>query len=98
MRHVTKCEPKPTPESDAITSFAQGSTYSPARVRFYLAMWCARRHRPFLMVEDAEFRSLVKMLYGRVEIPSRVTVSRDIGHIMYFCKGRVVTLFEVRSQ
>lgn len=95
MRHVSKCEPKPTPETEAITAYAQGSTYSYARLRYLLALWCARHHRPFLMVEDAEFRTLLHMLYARVEIPSRVTVSRDIHSIMVYCKGLTIALFEV---
>ncbi|OJT02144.1 Zinc finger BED domain-containing protein RICESLEEPER 1 [Trametes pubescens] len=93
-RHVLKCEPAQTPESEVITAFAAGSTYSAARVRYYLALWCARHHRPFLAVEDAEFRALLRMLYGRVEIPSRVTVSRDVQLIMHHCKVIVVALFQ----
>ncbi|KAL1937047.1 hypothetical protein VTO73DRAFT_15573 [Trametes versicolor] len=94
VRHVSKCEPQETPEKEAITAFAQGSTYSPARMRYYIALWCARHHRPFVIVDDNEFRALLRMLYGRVEIPSRVTVSRDIQAIMRFCKGLVIALFE----
>ncbi|KAL1947002.1 hypothetical protein VTO73DRAFT_13963 [Trametes versicolor] len=93
-RHVLKCEPAQTPESEAITAFAAGSTYSAARVRYYLALWCARHHRLFLAVEDAEFRALLRMLYGRVEIPSRVTVSRNVQLIMHHCKLIVIALFK----
>lgn len=96
-RHILKCEPPKTPESEAITAFAAGSTYSAARVRYYLALWCARHHRPFTAVEDAEFRALLKMLYGRVEVPSRVTVSRDVQLIVKHCKTLVIALFEVST-
>lgn len=94
-RHVLKCEPAKSPESEAISAFAAGSTYSAARVRYYLALWCARRHRPFLAVEDPEFRALLRMLYSRAEVPSRVTVSRDVQLIMSHCKNNVIALFEV---
>lgn len=77
--------------------FASGTTYSPARLRYYLALWCARRHRPFVIVDDEEFRALLHMLYGRVEIPSRVTVGRDIKVMMAYCKGIVMALFAVRA-
>ncbi|KAI1782397.1 hypothetical protein LXA43DRAFT_845936, partial [Ganoderma leucocontextum] len=78
LRHVRLCEPPETPESESLTSFAAGSTYSKAKFRFLLAIWCARHHRPFSVVEDPEFRKLVRMLYARAEIPSRISVSRDI--------------------
>ena len=55
-RHVLACDPDETPENEMITSYAQGVTYSAPRVRFLLAMWCARRHRPFAIVDDPEFR------------------------------------------
>ncbi len=94
-RHVLRCEPAKTPETEAISAFAAGSTYSAARVQYYLALWCARHHRPFLAVEDAELHTLLRMLYGKVEIPSRVTVSRDVQLIMNHCKSLVIALFEV---
>ncbi|OJT02154.1 Zinc finger BED domain-containing protein RICESLEEPER 2 [Trametes pubescens] len=93
VRHASRCDPKPTPENEAITAFANGTTYSPARMRYYLALWCARHHRPFLIVEDGELCAILRMLYGRVEIPSRVTVSRDIHMIMHHCKELVILLF-----
>lgn len=65
-------------------------------MRYYLALWCARHHRPFLIVEDGELCAILRMLYGRVEIPSRVTVSRDIHMIMHHCKELVILLFAVR--
>ena len=78
-----------------ITSYAQGVTYSAPRVRFLLAMWCASRHRPFALVDDPEFRELLSMLYPRVEIPSRHTVSRDVQTIMEDSRARVLQHFKV---
>ncbi|OJT01618.1 hypothetical protein TRAPUB_7922 [Trametes pubescens] len=71
-----------------------GTQYSYARVRFYLAMWCARRHRPFTIVEDPELLMLLKMLYGRVELPKRLTVSRDVQFIHTTSKTRLVIMFK----
>ncbi|PIL32862.1 hypothetical protein GSI_04980 [Ganoderma sinense ZZ0214-1] len=93
-RHVDVCDPDPTPESESITAFANGATYSPARMRFLLAMWCASRHRPFKVVEDPEFRAMLGMLYGKVQIPSRVTVSRDVQLILDETMARLMDRFE----
>ena len=94
-RHVLVCDPEETPESEMITHYAQGATYSAPRVRFLLAMWCACRHRPFAIVDDPEFRDLLAMLYARVDIPSRHTVSRDVQTIMDDSRSRVLQHFKV---
>ncbi|KAI1787695.1 hypothetical protein LXA43DRAFT_1064176 [Ganoderma leucocontextum] len=88
-RHVQACTPKKAPKTQMITGYAQGATYSYACVHFLLAMWIARRHRPFTIVEDPEFKELLRMLYVRVEIPSRVTVSRDLKDIFEDSRARV---------
>ncbi|KAI1784378.1 hypothetical protein LXA43DRAFT_875347, partial [Ganoderma leucocontextum] len=80
-RHFKACILQATATSEMITAYAQGATYSYARVRYLLAMWIARRHCPFTIVEDPEFKELLRMLYVRVEIPSRVTVSCDLKDI-----------------
>ncbi|PIL32936.1 hypothetical protein GSI_05054 [Ganoderma sinense ZZ0214-1] len=77
-KHVKLCIPEKTTETQLITEYAQGVNYSYARLRFLLAMWVARRHRPFTIVEDPEFREILRMLFARVDIPSRVTVARDL--------------------
>ncbi|TBU22600.1 hypothetical protein BD311DRAFT_675736, partial [Dichomitus squalens] len=95
-RHRLLCEPEDTPQRDMITAYASGTVYSPSRIRFLIAMWCARRHRPFTIVEDPEFKSLLEMLYVKVKIPSRHVVSRDIKCILEFSKDRVIARFQVR--
>lgn len=83
MRHVKNCDPlKP---SKQIVAYANGTTYSPARFRYLIAMWCARRHQPFIIVEDPELVEIFQMLYCRVNIPSHVMVSRDIQEIFEHC-------------
>ena len=64
-------------------------TYSQARLRFLLVLWVARRHCPFVVVEDPELREIFRMLYGRVEIPSRISVVRDIHVILEEAKGHL---------
>lgn len=79
-----------------MTSFAAGSTYSKAKFRFLLAIWCARRHRPFSVVEDPEFHQIIQMMYSRADIPSRISVSRDIQHLLEASRERLVSLLLVR--
>ena len=81
-----------------MVSFAAGSTYSEARFRYGLVVWITRRHRPFSIVEDPEFRALMRMLYGRVEIPSRVTVGRDMQLILHDAKRALTARLQVRAQ
>lgn len=94
-RHIAACVPKKTAESEAITAYGAGSQYSYSRMRFLTAMWCARRHRAYLTVEDPEFKEILKMLYGRVDIPTRMTVSRDVQFILGDSKKRVIVKFKV---
>ncbi|TBU31222.1 hypothetical protein BD311DRAFT_617234, partial [Dichomitus squalens] len=59
-----------------------------------IAMWVARRHRAFQIVEDPEFREIVRMLYQKAQLPSRVTVSRDVHDIHEMSKDNVLKLFK----
>ncbi|KAI1791362.1 hypothetical protein LXA43DRAFT_860282, partial [Ganoderma leucocontextum] len=77
-RHVKTCDPDDTPETEMITAYANGAQYSAGRMRYLIMMWVARRHRSFQIVEDPEFWEIVRMLYAKAQLPSRVTVSRDI--------------------
>ena len=67
-RHVKSCDPDDVPEVEMITTYASGVTYSLARLRFLIAMWVTRRHHPFLIVEDPEFREILRMLYPKVQL------------------------------
>ena len=94
-RHVKMCEPQDTQEAEMITAFAAGVTYSPARLRFLLAMWVARRHRPFTVVEDPEFQQIVRMLYAKAQLPSHVTLLCDVQAIFAECKGKLIDYLQV---
>ncbi|KAI1787163.1 hypothetical protein LXA43DRAFT_866889, partial [Ganoderma leucocontextum] len=93
-RHVKVCDPEETAETEMITAYASGAQYSPGRMRYLIMMWVARHHRSFQIVEDAEFREIVRMLYGKAQLPSRMTVSRDVQDIHDLCKENVIKLFE----
>ena len=67
--HVKQCDPDDTPSSQQMAAFSNSTTYAPARFRFILAMWCARRHRPFKIVQDDELVEIFQMLYSLVDIP-----------------------------
>lgn len=75
--------------------YAAGVSYTPARFCFLLAMWCARHHRPFAVVEDEELCKIFRMLYAKVDIPSRFTISRDIQLLHVDSRVRVIAFFKV---
>lgn len=95
-RHVELCDPADTAETDMIMSYAAGVSYSPARFRYLLAMWCARHHRPFVLIEDKELGEIFRMLYAKVDIPSRYTISRDVRLLHTDSHTRVIAFFMVR--
>jgi len=96
LDHQRNCDPADTPESKQITAFGNGAKYSDARFRYLLAMWCARRHRPFNIVTDEELVEIFTMLYARVEVPHPITISRDVKEIFQQCKQNVTDTLQVR--
>jgi hypothetical protein len=97
MCHVHLCECKPPAGSGTITSFAHGSTYTPQKHRMKLALWVARRHRPFSIVEDPELVEIFTDLNNKVITPSRHTVSRDVKEIFLISRERVSEILKVCS-
>ena len=95
-RHVKACESGDTPEAEMITAYASGMTYSPARLCFLLAMWVARCHRPFTIVKNPELREILRMLYPKIELPPRVTLSRDVQDIFMRTQVQLKELLQVR--
>ena len=99
LRHICVCSPlDETPEVQTIVSFAAGLTYSKAHFRYGLVVWITHCHHPFSVVEDPELRALMRMLYGRVEIPSRLTVGWDMQLIMQDAKCALTTRLQVRAR
>ena len=97
LRHVRTCEPPETPESETLAVFASGATYSKAKYRYLLALWCARRHRPFSIVEDPEFCRIVHMLYMHAETPSCISVLCDIQHLLRHARMCLIACLGVCS-
>jgi hypothetical protein len=84
--HIKRCDPK---NKGNIADFATGSTYTAAGFRLKLALWTARRKRPYTIVADPELVDIFKMLYNKVDIPCERTVSRDVQDIYRVSKSYV---------
>jgi len=96
VRHVKACDGGVAmARSGSITEFAQGSTYTPHRFRMKLALWVARHHRPFAIVEDDELVEIFTDLNNKVEVPSRFTVSRDVKEIFLMSRVKVSEILKV---
>ena len=52
--------------------------------RAEIVCWVAESLRPYSIVEDRGFQSLMKTGHPKYYIPSRVTVSRDV-HLIFAC-------------
>jgi Na+-transporting NADH:ubiquinone oxidoreductase subunit NqrA len=60
-----------------------------------IALWVARRHRPFSIVEDPELLDIFTDLNNKVVTPSRYTVSRDVKEIFQLSRKQVSELLKV---
>jgi len=85
-KHVRECAGVVATGNKAISDFAAGCTYRREAFRALLVKWVAGCRRPFQIVEDKPLRQAFKMLYSRVEIPSALTVARDVR--LYFRLSR----------
>ena len=94
-KHISTCDLTKAHETETIIAYANGHTYTPARMRYLLAKWVSRRFRPFAIVEDPELIAIFQMLYGRAQIPSASTVSRDVKEIFELTKISVKQLLQV---
>ena len=98
VRHARACDRGVlAPGCSTITAFAHGSTYTPQKFRMKIALWVARRHRPFTIVEDDELIDIFTDLNNKVEVPSRVTVSRDVQEIFKMSRVKVSDILKVRN-
>jgi hypothetical protein len=98
VRHVKSCDGGMLGlGSSAISAFAQGSTYTPHKFRMKLALWVARRHWPFAIVEDEELVDIFTDLNNKVEVPSRFTVSRDVKEIFTMSRVKVSEMLKVNT-
>jgi hypothetical protein len=95
VHHMDNCDPKSGPATPAIAAFAHGSMYTPGTFQLKLALWIARRHRLFAIVEDPEFLELLMILNNRVSVPSCLTISHDIQEIFLISRGKVSVMLKV---
>jgi hypothetical protein len=64
--------------------------------RAHTARWCAESHRPFKIVKDREFGVLMKAARPGTNIPSPMTVSRDIKTAFDSSRERIDRILKVR--
>jgi len=95
VRHVRDCDKTAPPGSGSITAFTQGSTYTPHKLRMKIALWVARRNRPFSIIEDPELIDILMDLNSKVVTPSRYTVSRDVKEIFQLSRSKVSLILKV---
>jgi len=96
IRHVKSCEGQVVDASQSIVNYAQGSTYNKAELRYLIKCWVFECHRPFAIVNDPPFQSILKMLYAKVETPSESTLSQDVKEIHKISKVHVGKKLQVR--
>lgn len=65
--------------------------------RAEMVRWIAESLRPFSIVKDRGFLSLMKT--GRPEywLPSPSTLARDVRQVFIKCRARISTMLQVRS-
>jgi hypothetical protein len=95
VRHVDGCQPASSSSTRAMAAFASGSSYNPTKHRVKLAIWIARRSRPFAIAEDDELRDIFHDLNNRVEHPSAISVSRDIKEIFLISRKNIAKILQV---
>lgn len=79
-----------------LKEFAHGSSYTPHKFRMKIALWVARRHRPFAIVENSELVEIFKDLNNKAVVPSRHRVSRDVDEIFEMSRKKVANILKVR--
>jgi hypothetical protein len=96
--HIATCEGQRPSEQKSIQPFAHGSTYSKEKLRVFCALWAATAYRPFAIVKDDLFRDIIDMFNPAAvkDIPSEMTVARDVREFFDIGKENVKTLLTVR--
>ena len=67
-----------SPEAAALTVYASGCSYKPARHRAHLVLWIACRHRPYTIIADPKLLDIFTDLHAACKTPSQSTISGDI--------------------
>jgi hypothetical protein len=61
-----------------------------------IALWVARHHHPFSIVQDEELLDIFHDLNSQCVTPSRVTVLRDVKEIFKLSRAKVAAILQVR--
>ena len=69
--------------------------YTPHKLCMKLALWVARRHRPYAIISDPELIDILTDLNSKVIVPSPSTVSRDVREIYAMSRKGIVTILQV---
>ncbi len=59
--------------------------------------WVSENNRPFQIVNDGRFRSLMKTGRPECYIPSAETLSRDVKNVFVRVRGRIAKGLQVRG-
>lgn len=95
QRHAQACTPANTDESRAMWNYAHSSQYNQERHRMKIALWIARRNRPFSIVKDEELLDIFYDLNSACITPKRRTVSRNIQQIFLLSREKLGALLQV---
>ncbi|KAF9033951.1 hypothetical protein BDZ89DRAFT_897061, partial [Hymenopellis radicata] len=89
-RHETLCNQKEVDNTQtSLAPFAQGSTYTPGKLRMLMAKHVAVNHRPFSLYTDSPLAEMIHMFRPDAVIPSDKTLSRDVKEIHALSKVNV---------
>ena len=83
--------------SGFITTFAQGSIYTPQKFHMKLTIWVVHHHKPFAIVKDDELIDIFMDLNNKVQVPSCFTVSQDVKEIFNISQGQIAAIIEVHA-
>ena len=97
VRHVNQCAPSNKAASQAITAYAQGSTYNPSTHRMKIALWVARHNRLFAIIEDKGLLEIFGDLNSKCVTPLANTVSCDVKEIFQMTRVKVAAMLQVRG-
>ena len=63
-----------------------------------MVRWVSESMRPFSIVDDRGFKTLMKTGRPYYYIPSRWTVTRDVKHVFKKTQERISAILQVRTQ
>ncbi|KIJ52069.1 hypothetical protein M422DRAFT_157043, partial [Sphaerobolus stellatus SS14] len=95
--HRATCKPALSAESGAMTKFVSGHGYTHEGFSFGVGKWIAKCCRPYTIIDDVELQDLFRMLYACVEIPSRMSIQRDICLMMDLTGECLIEAFAVHK-